>query len=270
VRVIKIVVALSVALYLFFMAIFFVTQRSLLYYPSHSYVPLSQAHANRAFQEISVRTSDGIDLKAWYAPATTKQFTIVFFHGNADYLYATAQIADPYLAAGYGVLLTKYRGYSGLPGSPTETGLYNDGRAYLRELVRRGVSSSQMILFGHSLGTGVAVEMAEEFRVGGLMLLAPYLSIPKLARINFWFFPFSILALDRFENEEKIGKVREPVLIINGDEDQVVPPSQGNRLFALANQPKEFHSLPGLGHNDAFGQFTSLSLEWIGRACTPN
>jgi hypothetical protein len=71
VRVIKIVVALSIALYLFFMAIFFVTQRSLLYYPTHSYIPLSQAHANRAFQEISVRTSDGIDLKAWYAPATT-------------------------------------------------------------------------------------------------------------------------------------------------------------------------------------------------------
>jgi uncharacterized protein len=220
VRVVKIVVALSVAVYLFFMAIFFVTQRSLLYYPSHSYVPLSQAHANRAFQEISVRTSDGIDLKAWYAPATGKQFTIVFFHGNADYLSATAQIADPYLAAGYGVLLTEYRGYSGLPGSPTEAGLYNDGRAYLRELVRRGVSSSQMVLFGHSLGTGIAVEMAEEFKVGGLMLLAPYLSIPKLARKDFWFFPSSILALDRFENEKKIGKVREPVLIVNGDEDQ--------------------------------------------------
>ena len=170
------------------MAIFFFTQRSLLYYPNHSYVPLSEAHANKAFQEISVRTSDGLELRGWYAPATTKPLTIVFFHGNADYLYATAQIADPYVAAGYGVLLTEYRGYSGLPGSPTETGLYNDGRAYIRELIRRGVAQSHIIVFGHSLGTGVAVQIAQEFHVGGLMLLAPYLSVPKLARINFWFF----------------------------------------------------------------------------------
>jgi len=270
VRVFKIFVAFTIALYLFFIAIFFVTQRSLLYYPNHSYVPLSEAHANRALQEVSIRTSDGIDLKAWYAPSTTKPLTVVFFHGNAASLYATAQIADPYVAAGYGVLLTKYRGYSGLSGSPTETGLYNDGRACLRELMRRGVASTHIILFGHALGSGVAVQMAEEFQVGGLMLLAPYLSIPKLARISFPFFPSSLLALDRFENEKKIGKIHAPLLIVNGEEDRVIPPLQGNRLFALANQPKEFHSLPGRGHNDAFGQFTTLSIDWMGRACNPN
>lgn len=233
-------------------------------------MPLSEAHANKAFQEISVRTSDGLELRGWYAPATTKPLTIVFFHGNADYLYATAQIADPYVAAGYGVLLTEYRGYSGLPGSPTETGLYNDGRAYIRELIRRGVAQSHIIVFGHSLGTGVAVQIAQEFHVGGLMLLAPYLSVPKLARINFWFFPSSLLALDRFENDAKIGKVHVPVLIVNGDEDQVIPPAQGSRLFALANQPKEFRSLRGRGHNDAFGEFAPLSIDWIARACAPN
>ena len=154
--------------------------------------------------------------------------------------------------------------------SPSAIGLYNDGRACLRELMRRGVASTHMILFGHSLGSGVAVQMAEEFQVGGLMLLAPYLSIPKLARISFPFFPSSLLALDRFENEKKIGKIHAPVLIANGDEDRVIPPLQGNRLFALANQPKEFHSLPGRGHNDAFGQFTTLSIDWMGRACNPN
>lgn len=269
-RVLKIFVVFTVGLYLLFMAIFFVTQRSLLYYPNHSYVPLSEANANRTFQEISVTTSDGLVLKGWYAPATTKPFTIVFFHGNADNIDATAQIADPYIAAGYGVLLTEYRGYSGLPGSPTETGLYNDGRAFISDLTRRGVANSQIILYGHSLGTGVAVQMAQEFRVGGLMLLAPYLSIPKLARTDFWFFPSSLLALDRFENEDKIGKVHVPVLIVNGDSDQVVPPSQGSRLYDLANQPKEFHSLSGRGHNDAFVQFTPLSIDWMVRVCARN
>jgi uncharacterized protein len=270
VRVLKIFIALGVALYLLLLIAFFETQRKLLYYPTRSYVPLSEAGANHAFREISVRTSDGIDLKGWYAPATSKPFTIVFFHGNADCLYGAAPVADPYIAAGYGFLLTEYRGYSGLHGKPSETGLYNDGRAFIRKLMTYGIPSQRMIVFGHSLGTGVAVQMAEEFQVGGLMLLAPYLSIPKLAQIDFPFFPSSLLALDRFENEKKIGKVHVPVLIANGDVDRVIPPSQGTALFALANQPKEFRSIRGHGHNDAFGEFAPLSIAWIARRCTPD
>jgi len=270
VRVLRFFILFAIILYLAALVIFFVTQRSLLYYPSHSYTTLADAHANVAFKEISVRTQDGIDLRAWYAPATSKPFTIVFFHGNADGLRTAAQIADPYIAAGYGFLLTEYRGYTGLPGSPTETGLYNDGRAYLQDLMARGIGNRNLILYGHSLGTGVAVQMASEFHVGGLMLLAPYLSIPKLAQVDFPFFPSSLLALDRFDNEKKIKYIHTPLLIVNGSADQVVPSSQGRKLYSLANEPKEFHSLSGLGHNDAFDDFAPLSMDWIERACRQN
>ncbi|MGA2167512.1 MAG: alpha/beta hydrolase [Terracidiphilus sp.] len=269
-RVLKISIVFAIILYLVFLVVFFVTQRSLLYYPSHSYTVLTEAHANEAFREISVRTQDGIDLKAWYAPATRKPFTIVFFHGNADSLRTAAQDADPYIAAGYGFLLAEYRGYSGFPGTPTETGLYNDARAYLRDLMARGIESRHLILYGHSLGTGVAVQMASEFHVGGLMLLAPYLSIPKLAQVDFPFFPSTYLALDRFDNERKIKYIHTPLLIVNGSRDQVVPASHGRRLYSLADEPKEFHSLPGRGHNDAFDEFAPLSLDWIERVCREN
>ena len=164
--------------------------------------------------------------------------------------------------------MTTYRGYSGLPGRPTETGLYNDGRAYIQGLVGRGVGSKNIILFGHSLGTGVAVQMAVEFQVRGVMLLAPFLSIPKLASIHFPFFPSSFLVLDRFDNERKISNIHSPLLVANGDQDQVVPPLHGARLYALANQPKEFHSFAGRGHNDAFDQFAPVSIDWIARACS--
>lgn len=267
VRVLKISVAFAIVLYLVLLTVFFLAQRSLLYYPSHSYAVLSEAHANEAFKEISVRTQDGINLKAWYAPATTKSFTIIFFHGNADSLRTAAQIADPYIAAGYGFLLTEYRGYSGLSGAPTETGLYNDGRAYMQYLIDRGIGSEDLILYGHSLGTGVAVQMTSEYRVGGLMLLAPYLSIPKIAQVDFPFFPSTYLALDRFDNEKKIKYIHAPLLIVNGSMDQVVPPSHGEELYSLANEPREFHSLPGQGHNDAFDKFATLGLEWIERVC---
>jgi hypothetical protein len=263
VRVLKLFIAFAVVLYLLCLAVFFATQRKLLYYPSHFYTALADAHVNPAFREISVRTQDGTELKAWYAPASTKQFTIVFFHGNADSLRSAAQIADPYIAAGYGFLLTEYRGYSGLPGSPTEIGLYDDARAWLQYLIVRGIESRRIILYGHSLGTGVAVQMASEFRVGGLMLLAPYLSIPKMAQVDFPFFPSTLLALDRFDNEKKVPNIHVPLLVVNGSSDQVIPASQGKKLYSLANEPKEFRSLPDRGHNDAFDEFAPLSLKWM-------
>src|SRR3974390_1777739 len=157
VRVLRVSIFISIGVYLLFMALFFVAQRSLLYYRTSTYTALAEARANGAFREIAVRPQDGVKLKSWYAPATGKPFTIVFFHGNADSLRTAAGVADPYIVAGYGFLLAEYRGYSGLPGVPSETGLYNDARAYLRDLMARGVASSQVILFGQSLGTGVAV-----------------------------------------------------------------------------------------------------------------
>ena len=97
VRVLKLSIAFAIILYLASLVVFFLTQRSLLYYPSHSYTALSEAHASEAFREISVRTQDGIILKAWYAPATTKPLTIVFFHGNADSWLRLRRLLTPTL-----------------------------------------------------------------------------------------------------------------------------------------------------------------------------
>jgi fermentation-respiration switch protein FrsA (DUF1100 family) len=256
-----------VGMYLLLSAAFFSFQRSLLYFPSHYSVSISEAHANRSFNELSVRTEDGIDLKAWYAPAATKPFTVVFFHGNADSLLSASSVADPYIAAGYGFLVTEYRGYSGLPGKPTESGLYADARAYLHELIAQGVKREDIVLLGHSLGTGVAVQMAREFPVGGLILMAPYLSIPKVAQVHYPFLPAQLLAVDRFENDSKIRSIHVPLLIVNGVDDQVVPPSQGRQLYELANEPRQFHSLPNHGHNDLFEDFAPIALDWVHRVC---
>jgi fermentation-respiration switch protein FrsA (DUF1100 family) len=99
---------------------------SRLYFPNHTYVSPSQAHPHKNFEELAVTTEDGLNLKGWYAPAKSKRFTLVFFHGNGDNLGSAAKVAGPYIDAGYGFLLAEYRGYSGLPGLPTEKGLYAD------------------------------------------------------------------------------------------------------------------------------------------------
>jgi fermentation-respiration switch protein FrsA (DUF1100 family) len=264
-KVLRNAIRIILAVYVLMIAGFGLFQRSLLYFPSHSYIPLSQAHANSSFKELAVRTQDGIDLKGWYAPATTKPFTFVFFHGNGDSLYTASEIPDPYVAAGYGFLLAEYRGYSGLPGKPTESGLYSDARAYINALMAQGVKSQDIILFGHSLGTGVATQMAEEFHVGGLVLLAPFLSIPEAAQVHYPFLPARLLVLDRYENFKKIKNVHVPLLIVNGARDQVIPPSQGKQLFDLSNDPRQFHSLPDHGHNDLFDDFAPIGLEWVNR-----
>jgi len=255
------------SLYLLLLLVFFVFQRSLLYFPSSDSTSLKEAHANPAFRQLTLKTEDGLDLKAWYAPAASKPFTFVFFHGNGESLQDSAYVADPYIEAGYGFLVTEYRGYSGLPGKPTESGLYADGRACIHALNAQGIRTENIILFGHSLGTGVAVEMANEFPVAGLILLAPCLSIPKAAQVHYPFIPAEIIALDRFNNAAKIGQIHAPLLIVNGVNDDVVPPSQGQRLYELANEPREFHSLPNHDHNDLFDDFAPLGIAWVSRVC---
>jgi len=251
-------VAALLALYVF--------QRNFLYFPNPIYTSPQAAKAPKALKELPARTEDGLDLKGWYGPATSKPFTIVFFHGNGDGLRTAAFTATPYLAAGYGFLLTEYRGYSGMPGSPTETGLYADARAYIKSLIASGVQENNIILFGHSLGTGVVVQMASEFHVRGLILLAPYLSMAKVAQIRFPIFPAAYLTKDRYENFKKISDIHVPILMANGGKDAVIPPSQGRELFALANEPKRFAFIPEAGHNDLFdSEFVGISLRWLGQ-----
>jgi len=254
------------ALYGAFVAYIDSIQRSLLYFPSHIYLTAREALADPALREFPVRTADGIALKGWYAPATTKPLTLVYFHGNGDDLASAAPIAAIYIRAGYGVLIAEYRGYSGLPGAPTETGLYADARAYVNGLIASDVNPRDVVLFGRSLGTGVAAQMATEFHAGGMILLSPYRSIPEVAKSHFWFLPVDLLMKDRFDTAAKIKSIAVPLLIANGGQDGVIPPAQGRDLFAMANEPKQFYFSASAGHNDMFDYgFGAASVEWLDR-----
>ncbi|MGD0682403.1 MAG: alpha/beta hydrolase [Terracidiphilus sp.] len=264
------VLGVLAGLYLLALTLFFVFQRSLFYFPSQDHISISEAHANRAFKNFSVKTEDGLNLTAWYAPATSKTYTFVFFHGNGDRLFTASPVADPYIGAGYGFLVAEYRGYSGLPGKPTEAGLYADARAYIKGLMAQGVKSENIILFGQSMGTGVAVQMAGEFPVGGVMLLAPYTSVAEIAQRNYPYFPAKYIILDRYENDKKMKNIHAPLLIINGARDQLIPPSQGKQLYGLANEPRQFYSLPGHGHNDLFDDAAIIGLDWAKRLPAAN
>ncbi|MFA4994068.1 MAG: alpha/beta hydrolase [Bdellovibrionales bacterium] len=262
-KIIRILAALALA-YLVAVTGVFVFQRSFLYFPNDTYVFPETLDAKSPLKEFPVKTEDGLVLKGWYAPPKSQPISIVYFHGNADSLETVAPIAALYLADGYGFLIVEYRGYSKLPGLPTEKGLYADARAFVKKLIATGVKEKDIVFIGHSLGTGVAVQMASEFHVKGLGLIAPFMSISEMARRRFPYLPAYYLALDRYENFKKIPSLHVPLFIAHGQKDMVIPFSDGKNLFALGNEPKKFFYSPESGHNDLYAHgLYPFILDWL-------
>jgi len=175
-----------------------------------------------------------------------------------------------FTARGYGLLAVSYRGYGGSTGSPTEKGLMQDGEAAYREARARGYHDNRIVLMGASLGTGVAVALAARHEAAGLVLEAPYLSALDVASTHYSFFPVSWLMLDQFRSDLVIRDVHVPVLMVHGEEDEVIPISSAKRLFELANEPKTFVRVPGSEHLvlDLADVFPRV-CEWIDARTSP-
>jgi fermentation-respiration switch protein FrsA (DUF1100 family) len=155
-----------------------------------------------------------------------------------------------YLERGFGILLVGYRGYGGNPGLPTERGLYEDGRAHLEWLARRGIAGDAIALYGESLGAAVAIQMATERNAAALVLEAPFASIVHSARARYPLFAFDWLIRDKFASIQKIHNVRMPLFVIHGARDRVTPQRFGRMLYERAPEPKAAVWLPEAGHND--------------------
>ena len=205
-------------------------QRSLLYFPGGD-VPSPDQAGVPEMQPVTIRTGDGLDLLAWYRPAAGGSEalpTIVYFHGNGGNLAMRSFAVRPFLDAGLGVLLVSYRGYGGNPVCPTEQGLYRDGHAALNFLKSLGVPPELTVLYGESLGTGVAVAMAAGRQVGAVILEAPFTSAVDVAAAHYWFLPVRLLQWDRFDSLSRIGAIGAPLLVLYGTVDDIVPATKAS------------------------------------------
>ncbi len=245
-------VIIVVAIYFAAGAMLYVLQRKLIYLPDIDR-PVRAEYGATDMSEITYRTADGVELRSWYrAPTENGRPVLVYFHGNAGHIGHRVDKVRPYLDAGYGVLLAEYRGYGGNDGSPTEAGLYDDARAALDFLDVRQDENGPPILYGESLGSGVAVQMATERPVRALVLEAPFSSAVDMARRQFPIFPAGWLLRDRYDSVSKIGQVSAPILVLHGERDAVVPIDQGNRLLEATNPPREGVFIAEAGHNDLY------------------
>ncbi len=243
-------IKIAVVVYISFCAVLFFMQRKLIYFPDKTR-PLAPENAVIA----NVKTQDGLDLQGWYFPSRDDRPVIVFFHGNAANIFLRLQKVNEYVAEGYGVLLVEYRGFGGNPGEISENGFYLDAEAYMKWLEdSQGLVPSGIIIYGESIGGGVAVEVAANLSSEGrsplaLVLEVPFTSLVDMARFYYPFVPVDYLLKDRFMNTEKIRVIHAPLLVINGDRDEVIPYQQGQKLFEMANEPKKYIRIPGGDHN---------------------
>ncbi len=241
------------AIYAVIVALMFIFQRQLQYYPDKNMQGGPLRHGVPEMQEISVRTEDGLVLFGWYAPPKDKKPVIVFFHGNAGHIGHRAFKARALMDAGFGVLLAEYRGYGGNPGSPSEEGFYKDGRAFIKWLKDGGLPENRVVIYGESIGSGAAVEMAAAFKdVAGLVLETPFSSAVDVGKKAYWWLPVDLLMKDRFDNAAKINQVKAPLLILHGLNDRTVPVELARKLFAQANDPKAMVEFENGDHNGLY------------------
>lgn len=230
----------------------FAFQRSFLYFPPDDRPELSIARVP-GLEAVTVATGDGLDLVHWYKqPAAPDGPVVVIFHGNAGHIGDRVPKYRPLLQAGLGVFFAEYRGYGGNPGRPSEEGLTADGLSVMAYLGSRGIPEERIVLYGESLGTGLAIKLAAGRPVAGLVLEAPPGSIAELAQMHYWYVPAKWLLLDQWNAIDLMGQVTAPLLLIHGEADGVVPVRFGRRVYEAATAPKEGLFLPGAGHVDLY------------------
>lgn len=238
--------ALAAGVYAALVGALYVYQRAL-QYPAPQSVASAAEAGLPGFADLVLEAEDGARLRAYYRPPEPGRALVIYFHGNAGSISQRAPRAAALAEGGRGVLITSYRGYSGSTGSPTEDGLIADARAAYR-VAREHAPADRIVLYGESLGTGVAVALASEVDVGAVVLDAAFTSAADVARVRYPFVPVGLLMHDQFDSAARIGGVEEPVLLMHGTADPITPFAQGRALYEAAREPKRFVGFDGEGH----------------------
>lgn len=215
-------------------------------------------------EEVEFESTDGTHLNGWFAGLPDTDKTLLWFHGNAGNITHHRGDLKFFTALGLQVFLIDYRGYGKSEGKPSEEGLYRDGRAawqYARNQLN--VPADNLYIMGHSMGGAIATELATDVDAGGLLLLSPFTSIQDMVFSAMPLPVLNFLFRTEMNNVKKIGHIDMPLLLFHGEEDRVVPPWMGRKLYETAPEPRTFIEVPGAGHHDLIRKGTHLFQEHI-------
>lgn len=235
-------------------------QTRLIYFPGPP-PGRTPADAGLEFRELELATSDGVRLHAWLLEARAPRGVVLVCHGNAGSIEQRIEHGSAFVSMGWSVLLFDYRGYGRSTGSPSEEGTYRDAEAAYDWLVGAGgQSGARIVVYGESLGAGVAIELARRRPVDGVVAESAFTSLADLGAEVYPILPVRWLVRHRYRNLEKVAALRVPLLVIHSPQDEIVPVAHGTRLFEAAREPRSLLLTEG-GHND--GGFLRRA-EWRG------
>jgi fermentation-respiration switch protein FrsA (DUF1100 family) len=242
------IAAIAFCLYIALTAVVYFSQRSLMYFPDIAHTTPAAAGLPEA-EEVALTTADGVQIHAWHVTPQDNKPVVLYFHGNGGSLKYRVGRFSKLIGAGIGLVAVEYRGYGGDAGAPSEQGLIADAEAGYA-FAAAHYPAQQIVVWGESLGSGVAVALAAEKPVGRVILEAPFTSAVAVGARHYWYLPVRLLMKDQFRSDRRIAKVTAPLLILHGVQDRTVPYAMGEQLFALANQPKHLVRFLDGGHED--------------------
>jgi fermentation-respiration switch protein FrsA (DUF1100 family) len=230
-----------------------VLEEKLIFYPVAA-IEETPSQRSLAFDDVYFTTTDGVRLNGWFIPHTRAKATLLWFHGNAGNIgHRVENIKLLHDLVGINIFIFDYRGYGRSNGKVSEAGTYSDGEAALTYLdSRKDVDSDSIVFFGRSLGAAVAAELATRRHCQGLILETPFSSIRDMARAAFPLLPIGGLLRTKYDIVEKVKKNKCPLLVLHGDQDDIVPFAQGRKVFEAAPEPKAFYVISGARHNDTY------------------
>ncbi len=215
------------------------------------------AEAGLRYEDVYLTSEDGLTLHGWFLPgpsglAGPNTQTWLWFHGNGGNLGTrVGQLERAHHLLGVHQFIFDYRGYGNSEGRPTERGTYLDARAALAYVKSRPeIDPERIVYFGHSLGAAIAIELAAEHPPAGMALISPFSSIRDMAKLVLPLPLVGWLVRGHYNSLNRIGRVHTPLLILHGELDEIVPHSQGLKLYLAANRPKRFVTLHGASHNN--------------------
>lgn len=237
--------------YMLLVGFVYIQQSSMVYYPTKD-IEGTPANIGLKYEEITLKTKDSVNLSAWYVPAKDKRGVVLFCHGNAGNISHRLDSIRIFHDLGLSVLIFDYRGYGSSEGSPTEEGTYLDAESAWEYLVSvKGARPEKIILFGRSMGSAVAAELALRHPAAGIIIESGFKSIPALGAKFFPYLPIRLISRFQYSTIDKVSRINMPKLFIHSPQDEMIPYEHGAALFEKAKEPKEFLQITG-GHNEGF------------------
>jgi uncharacterized protein len=250
-RLVVLVAAALVAFCYLYVGFWFVVHQREFQYTRGGTSGSPQAVGLEGFAEVSISTEDGERIVGWWAPPPARGGVVLFLHGTPSTLLDTVWRLPDLRKSGLGVMAIDYRGYGDSTGSPSELGFRSDARAAF-DFIRTVAPASKVAVFGESLGTGIAVALARDRPLAGILLNAPYASVLRLFELRGPPLPYRWLLADQFNSEALIGGIGVPVMILHGTADNSIPVTEARRLYAAASEPKIMIEVEGAGHLSAW------------------